>query len=219
MFSKGITERDDFIDLPLTAQALYFHLGMEADDEGFVSPQRIVRMIGAKAIDLKMLAGKGLVIPFESGVIVMTHWNENNYIQSDRKKDTMFKEERLQLAIEDNVYRMYTECTPRLGKVSIGKDRLGEVSLGKDTYAESFDSFWLEYPKKISKSSALKIWLRIKPDEELATRIVGALKVHKESSQWLRDGGRFIPHPSTWLNQGRWEDEIKSELSAKPIIL
>ena len=70
--------------MPLTSQALYFHLGMSADDDGFVSPRKILRMTGAGDDDLKILLTKNFVIRFETGVIVITHWKQNNYLRNDR---------------------------------------------------------------------------------------------------------------------------------------
>jgi len=122
MYSKSIIESDLFLDMPLSSQALYFHLGMQADDDGFVSPNRIMRMVGAQNDDLKVLMTKQFVIPFENGVVVIRHWKENNYIQKDRKKDTIYLTELAKLSIENNnVYKLDTECTPSIGKVSIGK--------------------------------------------------------------------------------------------------
>ena len=127
MFSKSITESDEFLDMSLSTQALYFHLGMQADDEGFVSPGRITRMIGSNPDELKVLGLKKFIIPFESGVIVIRHWHENNYLQKDRTKDTLYINEAKNITREENVYKLYTECTPSIGEDRIGKDRIGEV--------------------------------------------------------------------------------------------
>lgn len=103
MFSKQITESDAFIDMPLSTQALYFHLGMTADDDGFINaPKRIQRSVGASDDDLKLLMAKNFIIPFESGVVVIKHWLINNYIRADRKKETVYPEEMSQLLIKDN---------------------------------------------------------------------------------------------------------------------
>lgn len=76
------------------------------------------------------------------------------------------------------------------------------------TYSESgFDAFWLEYPRKVGKPIALRAWLKLKPSVELQTTVVDGLKKWKECGEWKREGGRFIPHPTTFLNQRRWEDE------------
>lgn len=74
---------------------------------------------------------------------------------------------------------------------------------------ERFASFWSLYPKKVGKQAALKSWKRIKPDAELFERILSALEQAKRSEQWQRERGRFIPNPTTWLNQGRWDDELE----------
>lgn len=77
-----------------SAQALYFHLGMRADDDGFVSsPRKIAKASNCGLDDLTLLAAKGFIIPFESGVVVVTHWKENNYIRADRYKPTRYTKE------------------------------------------------------------------------------------------------------------------------------
>lgn len=73
---------------------------------------------------------------------------------------------------------------------------------------QGFELFWDSYPRKIAKQNALKAWLKVNPDVE---KIMAALEVQKDSEQWRKDGGQFIPHPATWLNGRRWEDEIKEE--------
>ena len=85
MFAKCITESDAFLDMPLSTQALYFHLGMVADDDGFVSsPKKITRSINASEDDLKLLLAKRFVLGFESGIVVIKHWKMNNYIRNVR---------------------------------------------------------------------------------------------------------------------------------------
>lgn len=118
MFSKTIIETDAFLDMSQTAQNLYFHLGMRADDDGFVSPKMVMRLLGSTDDDIKVLAIKKFVIPFETGVIVIRHWKQNNYIQNDRYTPTIYKQEYL-LACEDDVYKLDTQV--RLGKDSKDK--------------------------------------------------------------------------------------------------
>ena len=128
MFTKKITNSDAFIDMPLSTQALYFHLNMEADDDGFnSSPKKIQRMIGASDDDLKLLFVKNFVIPFESGVVVIKHWKLHNYIQNDRYKPTVYLEEKSRLNTKENkVYSlMDTNCIQDgyTGKVRLGKSK------------------------------------------------------------------------------------------------
>ncbi len=139
MFAKSIIDSDAFLDMPLSAQALYFHLSIRADDEGFVgNPKRIRSMIGASEDDYKLLIIKRFLLVFPSGVVVIKHWKIHNYIQSDRCKPTTYMEERATLSLDGKkayVERVDTPCIQngyssdtqvRLDKVSIGEDRLIE---------------------------------------------------------------------------------------------
>ena len=102
MFSKTIIDSDVFLDMPLSTQALYFHLNMRADDDGFVdSPKRIQKMIGATDDDLKLLIAKSFIITFDSGIVVIRHWKLHNYIQKDRYKETMYQKEKKMLEIDE----------------------------------------------------------------------------------------------------------------------
>ena len=108
MFAKSIIDSDAFLDMPLSAQALYFHLSMRADDEGFIgNPKRIRVITGASEDDLKLLFAKRFILGFESGVIVIKHWKIHNYIQGDRAKPTTYITERESLAVDEN--KAYTE--------------------------------------------------------------------------------------------------------------
>lgn len=99
MFSIDVTETDAFLEMPLTAQALYFHLGMRGDDDGFVSnPRSIMRVAGCCESDLTMLAEAGYIISFRSGVIVISDWKVNNNLRNDRYKPTTFQDERSMLS-------------------------------------------------------------------------------------------------------------------------
>lgn len=147
MFSKKITDSDAFLDMPLSSQCLYFHLTMNADDDGFVnSPKSVMRKIGSKEDDLKLLIVKNFVIPFESGIVVIKHWRINNYLRSDRYKETEYQEEKGQLFIKENgVYSLGipndNQWYPQdsIGKVSIDKNRLEKDSVenNKNILAQS----------------------------------------------------------------------------------
>ncbi len=103
MFAKTIIDSDAFIDMPLSTQALYFHLSMRADDDGFINnPKRIQRMIGCADDDLKVLMAKRFILPFDSGVVVIKHWKIHNYIRSDRYKPSIYETERSLLRVKEN---------------------------------------------------------------------------------------------------------------------
>ena len=74
------------------------------------------------------------------------------------------------------------------------------VKTEKDSFSESFNDFWKAYPKKVSKTSALKAWNKLKPDDKLVREILSALEQQKKTAQWQKDDGQFIPYPTTWLN-------------------
>lgn len=108
MFTQKIIDSDAFLDMPLSTQALYFHLNMRADDDGFVNnPKRIQRTVGASDDDLKLLCAKRFVIGFESGVIVIKHWRMHNTLRKDRYNPTQYQEELALLDVKDN--NAYTE--------------------------------------------------------------------------------------------------------------
>jgi hypothetical protein len=147
----------------MSTQALYFHLAMRADDDGFVNgPRKILRMVGANDDDLRVLISKRYILAFQSGVIVIKHWRIHNYIQKDRYKPTLYREEMQLLAVKDN--KSYTEVN-RLSvgaceeeqeseaetqciqdvygmdtQVRLGKDRLGEVSQVEDRESTGADA-------------------------------------------------------------------------------
>ena len=140
MFAKTIIDSDAFLDMPLSTQALYFHLSMRADDDGFINnPKKIQRMIGASEDDLKLLIAKRFILPFDSGVVVIKHWKIHNYIQKDRYKPTIYQEELSQLEEKEN--KSYTECIHDVSKmdsqVRLGKDRLSQDRLGQES--EGYD--------------------------------------------------------------------------------
>ena len=142
MFAKTIIDSDAFLEMPTTSQLLYFHLSMRADDDGFVNkPKSIMRMVGCKDDDLKILFVKKFLIPFESGVVVIKHWKIHNYIRKDTYTETKYKEEKATLELDENSAYRLTDTDPlqlrdesvtspstqvRLGQVSTGQDSVGK---------------------------------------------------------------------------------------------
>lgn len=134
MFAKTIIDSDAFLDMPHSTQLLYFHLSMRADDDGFINnPKNIMRMIGCKEDDIKILIMKKFLLPFESGVVVIKHWLVHNYIQKDRYHETKYKDEKSLLKLDENkAYTMMdTKCIQDVSKVDT-QVRL-EIELGKDS--------------------------------------------------------------------------------------
>lgn len=129
MFSKKVTDTDTFLDMPLSTQALYFHLNMHADDDGFIdNTKTIQRMIGSSDDDRKLLIAKQFLLPFDNGVVVIKDWRVHNYIQGDRYHKTQYINEKSQLVVEEN--NTYTKRIQDVSnmdtQVRLGKDRLGK---------------------------------------------------------------------------------------------
>ena len=140
MFSLSVIDTDKFLDMPVSSQLLYFHLGMRADDDGFVSsPKRIARTTNCGDDDLKILATKGYIIPFESGVVVIRHWRQNNQLRSDRYRETVCKNEKATLSIIDNIYIESTNEAPDSIPVGIPNDIPASVPTGKPTVDSMVD--------------------------------------------------------------------------------
>lgn len=211
MFAKTIIDSDAFLDMPLSTQALYFHLSMRADDDGFVNnAKKIQRMLGCNDDDLKILLAKNFIIPFENGVCVIKHWLIHNYIQKDRYKPTVYGDLKEKLTIKDNkVYSMDTVCIQDVSIVDT-QVRLGKASIEKDITPNGFDLFWNAYRKKTGKSNSIKEWNKIKPNDELITLIVKKAKQIAE----LTDV-QFRKDPERWLKGRHWEDELLVEQTKK----
>lgn len=155
MFAKTIIDSDAFLDMPLTTQALYFHLGMRADDDGFINKAKnIQRMIGAVEDDLQRLIDNGFVIPFDSGVIVIKHWKLHNYIQNDRYKPTVYTEEKKLLGVKENkVYTLDNDCIQDVSKMDT-QDRVGKESIGKESIGQNRAQ---TFPKMYGKNSNIPL--------------------------------------------------------------
>ena len=179
MFAKTIIDSDAFLDMPMSSQALYFHLAMRADDDGFVnSPKRIQRLIGAADDDLKVLIAKQFVIAFENGIIVIKHWKMHNYIRTDRYKPTIYENEKSTLMLDNNgIYNETdTKCIPMTAETDTNgipnvnqrypQDRLGKDRLGKDKKKE----------RKTSFDDAISAYTQ---NSELRTTIVDFIKMRK----------------------------------------
>jgi hypothetical protein len=227
MFSHEITSTDAFLDMPTSSQLLYFHLGMNADDDGFIAnPKMVMRVIGASGDDLKLLEAKKFILTFPNGVCVVKHWRINNYIRKDIYKETKYIDEKSSLFIRENgSYSFNPECALPVPKGHftvketdfvddtsterahrLGKVRLGKVSI--DTSTDTFEQFWQNYPKKVGKSKALKEWQKLKPTSELVNQIISHLQKRVKTT-WVKENKRFVVHPERFIRDCRWEDELE----------
>ena len=212
MFTKKITESDAFLDMPLSAQCLYFHLNMSADDDGFVNaPKKIQRLIGASEDDLKLLIAKSFVLVFETGVLVIKHWRMHNTIRQDRYHPTDYQEEYKLLELKDN--NSYTwqpngnqlETENRLDKNRLDKiskekyikrkyGQFENVELTDEEYQKLKDKF-TDYEKKIENLS-----------NYIASKGVRYKSHYATILNWARNEKQDIPN---WFDK-HFEKDIKN---------
>lgn len=200
MFSDEVTSTDAFLDMPSSSQLLYFHLGMNADDDGFIaSPKMVMRVISASSDDLKLLIAKKFLLAFESGVCVVKHWRINNQIRGDRYNETKYTQEKSQLFIRENGSYTFNQenalpvpkghfTTDGLpfgnqmatnGNHSIGKVRIGKVS--KDNTKGDFElPEWLD-KGKWNEWVAYRTSRRLTNSPITLKRQVAFLEKHKDS--------------------------------------
>lgn len=186
MFAKTIIDSDAFLDMSLSTQALYFHLSMRADDDGFVNnPKKIQRMIGAGDDELKMLIAKKFIIPFESGVCVIKHWRIHNYIQNDRYKETVYKDEKSHLILKENKAYKYvdTPCIQTVSKVEtqirLDKNREDKNRLELEENRLELEESKLEVGNKKKKTEYDLIIENYTNDLQLRNTIYEFIKMRK----------------------------------------
>ena len=169
MFAKTIIDSDAFLDMPQSSQLLYFHLSMRGDDEGFINnPKSIMRNVGCKDDDIKLLIAKKFLIPFDSGVVVIKHWRIHNYIQKDRFTPTKYQTEKAMLSLDEN--KSYTQCIQNVSnmdtQVRIGKDSIGKVNKEKSKKESLFSLFVNDYNISESLQAKLSEWLAYKTERK-----------------------------------------------------
>lgn len=189
MFAKTIIDSDAFLDMPLSAQALYFHLSMRADDDGFVNnPKKIQRMVGASDDDCKLLVMKRFIITFDSGIIVIKHWKIHNYIQKDRYKETVYLQEKSTLTLNEN--NAYTECIQDVSKLE-AQDSIGKYSIVEDNKEKINKK---EKPKKTQKEftpptyDEVLAYAKVRGREDLATKFYD----YFSAGEWVDSKGQKV---------------------------
>lgn len=224
MFSKSIIDSDAFLDMPLSTQALYFHLCMRADDDGFVNnPKRIMRTIGASDDDAKVLLAKKFIIPFESGVVVIKHWRIHNYIRKDTYHETNYRDEKSMLDVKENkAYSLKDEgfqdtvdelLTSRgrvvdADKNSIDKNRLDKNSIDTmpscQDIADMFNEICVSLPRVMVLSDTRKANIRKRLKERSVDEIRLAFQKAEESDFLSGRNGKWQACNFDWFfrNEG-----------------
>lgn len=137
MFDTEIINQDRFLDLSIEAKAIYFLLGMNADDEGFVSSKRILKLYGGTEKNLKELVSSEFIIKFTSGVVVITDWNANNWLDRRRMKETIYLDEKRLLTLNSstNKYEL-ANAKPMLRENRIEENRIEEIRVEENSTEE-----------------------------------------------------------------------------------
>ena len=157
MFDLEVINTDGFLEMPGTTQNLYFHFGIRADDDGFISnPKKIMDLVKATDDDFKLLLAKGYLIQF-SNVIVIRHWRLNNYIRKDRYRPTLYLKELNQLWCDDNgiyyldeerikglVYHLATTGQPSIDKNSIDNSMSNIYNIIQEEFGRPISPIELE---------------------------------------------------------------------------
>lgn len=199
MFSKQIIDSDAFLEMPLGTQALYFHLSMRADDDGFLNnAKQIMRLICANQNDYDLLLAKRFIIQFDDGICVIKHWRINNYLRKDRYRSTIYKDEKSKLRIKENgaytlnqnkglplVYQDETKVLP--GQPSIDKTREEENRLDKDSVDKTREeNVSLSVFKHLEKCG---IVITTRLDGSQYSRLLELIEADIElyGAQWVKD--------------------------------
>lgn len=219
MFDNEIISQDSFIDLPKEAIALYFLLGMEADDEGFVAPKKVMRVYAISDDTLKILVAKNYIIPFKSGVVVITDWKRNNYLDKNRITPTIYQEEKEQLVFDDKKSKyLLNACDSSVkqmlndGLTSIEENSIEEkkkIPSSKDEELRNhFELIWKEYPNKKGKSKAEGYyfgWLKGRKINSITRKITDeqmyyAVRKYAKECEENKIEQQYIKHGDTFFN-------------------
>ena len=226
MIHTSLWQNEQFAKLSDKAKLLYIGTITIADDDGRLKGNSLILKGQIFPLDEAVTSDQvrkyinecvkvKLVNYYEvNGQYFLEHpnWQKFQTLRSDRKKDSeipSFSDITTDSQPYDN--QMSPNVLRKISKDKISKDQdKASDGDGKEIkYSDSFEEFWKVYPKKIGKGAAYKSWKKIKPSDVLKEKIINAVKMQCNSIQWQKEGGQYIPNPSTWLNQERWNDELK----------
>lgn len=231
MLDKKISVSEQVSNLPLEAQLFYTWAIPHADDVGLlpysvktlkatVIPLLDVSLDRVEQIVNELVNARLWAIYEYGGMTFYQILNFTKYqtLKKDRQPQTIlpiiyFKNQRkswefiesLGFHLEDDGIQMDTE-------VKRSEEKRREVTQVKEG-AESFETFWEKYPRKVAKQAARAAWSRLQPSEQLLSEILAGVEKWAKSQQWTKDGGQFIPHPATFLNGRRWEDDVPKPIT------
>lgn len=206
MFSRELVESDDFLDLPLSAQALYLHICMEADDDGFVNnANRIRRVVGATQEDYQTLFDRGYLIQMSNGLVVVAHWRICNTIRKDRRKPTVYQSEYKKLKICDNVYMLDSKGEKQAQPVT---------SIPQEKTVQKFEEFWKAYPRKEHRALTEQEYSVLIMQGISEDMLIASAKAYAKDKQDTEP--KYLNCPDTWLHKGIYADYEVKEKKPEP---
>ena len=215
-FSRKVVESDDFLALSDSCQALYFHLNMAADDDGFLNGAKAVAARSPTGIrDLERLVEAGFLLQFGK-IYVIKHWKISNTLRSDRMKELAFPDIAGKLFVRTN--RAYT-LGPKNGEKSLFELKTGvpyretqekrtEENRTEDNSTEArrdYAALQLAYPESRRGGDCFGVFCRVIQNHGDFERAMKSLAGWKRSEQWSKEGGRYIPLLGNWLERGFWQ--------------
>lgn len=199
----------DIVERSPLARLLYIALWCEADKEGRLvwSPKTFkLRYLPADNCDIDSLCNElvepGLVVLYGKGYAFIPAFKSHQHINPRESESQLPNPD----ASPTRGARVSTR-QPRDSDAQGGREGKGKEGDARDA-STSFEVFWAAYPLRRSKADALKAWVKLNPSEQLQASILKAIAQQSQGEDWLKEGGRFIPHASTWLNGKRWDDEV-----------
>ena len=215
---------EDVVSLTPLARLLYIALWCEADRDGRFAwkPTTFkLRYFPADDCDIKALCDEllraGLVVLYGDGLAYIPTFSKHQHVNP---RETQSSLPAPGDKVKDAQIDLIDEKQSRVATRSDASNLDLHVQVGKEgkerntRHAERFDMFWSAYPKKVSKGQAEKTFAKLNPDDALLADILAALDRARRTPQWVKSGGEFIPHASTWLNAKGWEDSLPVERPA-----
>ncbi len=203
MFSRKVVESDNFLNLPLSAQGLYMHICMEADDDGFVNnANRIRRVVDASENDYDILFQNGYLLHMAQGLVVVAHWRICNSIRKDRYKPTVYQSEWKKLKIKDNVYVADEQNTV---------DSVPITAIPKEMTVRKFEEFWEAYPRKEHRAMAESEYAMLVMQGIKEDMLIASAKAYAKDK--AEEDPKYLNCPDSWLRKNIFADyEVKEPL-------
>jgi len=232
MFTKKITDDDHFISLSSSAQSLYLHLTMSADDDGFCNNVAMcIFKAHASVQDLEALVDRRFLIAFENGVIVIKHWRMANALRSDRYTPTAFQDEMGLLELKDNKsytlkpaedqHKLQDGCqtvAKRLPQNRTEQNRIDKnnnmspaLAGDGDNIIQEFADLWSRYPVKKGKSNAYRAYEAARKKGTTFEEVQEGLQKFLDELARLGTKQEYIPYGGNWFKEHRWEDDYTRE--------